>query len=288
MTEIKLPIKKALITLDLTYMDQLLIRYIKSFAEAVPELEHLVFYHNIRFDYPEQANEIIRQLGKPLEEVLAERITENVKDNIGDLSFEVKVDQSQDTADAIYEIQKLQQFDLIATGQKVTYTGSGYLIERIMHHKPKANILVIPETAYHRFEKILVPIDFSRKSGQTLLKAIELRKKINAEVSCQHVYAVPNIYFPYIPVKDLKVKMEKQSAQDWKRFKEKHLKDADYKPDITFSFHAERSIAQMIYENALKNQIDMIVVPSEAGLVHGTVVQLLNIDMHIPLFVVYR
>jgi len=274
-----------LVAMDLTHMDRLLVQYVSFLANALPGLEKVTFFHNIRFDFPEQVAEILQNLEQPLEEKLAEKIEELADEYLDGLDCEIEVTREDNTVEAMLELQKTNEFDLIMLGKKVSYEGSGYLVERLLHRDLKVNILVLSESAYHRIANILVPIDFSKRSAAALKKAVQVAERAGAKLSCQHVYNIPGIYFPYIPVKDLRVQMEEDARKSWAKFLKKYPQTGQAE-DVAFSFQAERTTAQTIYDHALTRQTDLIAVPVGQMPMQSTAIHLLKLDMHIPLLLV--
>jgi hypothetical protein len=283
-TKKDISIRRIMLALDMTYMDDLLLKYVLFLSDAMGTIECLYLCHNIRFDFPEKAPEVLRQLNKPLPELLEEKIRRKTADSLKGVNFEVHVAQEEDTAECLKKWQKDFGADLVVFGKKVTYDGSGYLIERVMNLRIPAHLMVLPETAAHKMDKVLVPVDFSKKSAHALSKALEWGKKLNATVHCQHVFAVPKIYFPYVPVKDLKKETSDQSVRAWERFRKKYFPGESI--EMTFSFHSDRSVAQSIYDHALGSQSDMVLVPSEKSIVPSTVMHLLKIDLNIPMMII--
>lgn len=278
-------IKRILVALDMSHMDDLLLQYVRFLSQSLKEVEEVVLYHNIRFDYPEEAEEILQSLDESLEDVLHQKIEEKAADYLQNVSCSVVIEENDDTAEAITHMQKRNLTDLILFGKKVSYDGSGYLIERVIYQKINAHVLVLPETGSHRIDKILVPIDFNKKSARAIYHALNLSETVGAKISCQYVYAVPNIYFPYIPVKNLQEEMKATYEKKWKSFTKKYLQNHRV-PNITYSFHGERTISQIIYDHSLQQQIDLMVLPLEVGFTHNTVIQLLKIDLHTPILMI--
>ncbi len=290
MNELKpspLAVKRLLVAMDLTHMDTLLLQYIAFLKKILPDVQHIVLFHNIWFDDDEKAEAILESLDRALEDILHEKIDKLAKEYLGDIAYSVEITQKDDTAHALKLVQKKENIHLTLFGKKVAYEGSGYLIERMLHHKSESHLMVVPETAYHTINHILVPLDFSKKSALALIKARQMAAKTDAKISCQHVYAIPRVYFPYVPVQNLKVQTKKKMEEAWQRFQQKYFK-GEPQPDITFSFHAERSVARIIYDHALKAQVDLITISTEVGVINSTLIQLLKLNMHFPLFIVNK
>jgi len=275
--------KRVLVALDMTYMDSVLIRYL-AFLKDTIDVDHIIFYHNIWFDTPDNGAELLSKLDRPLEDILKEKIRTQIIEHIDENDFSITITQSEDSAKEIKKTQKSEQIDLTVFGKKVSVNDTGYLIERVLYNNTDSNILVVPETAFYRLEKVLVPLDFSRKSSKALIKSLSLAKKSNVEISCLHVYAISNIYFPYLPIKDLKDNTQKKVSSEWERYKKKYLQDVPI-PEITFSFNADLPVSRVIYEHALNAETDMIALPADSSVINSTLISLLKMDMHLPLLV---
>jgi len=275
--------KTVLLALDMTYMDTLLIRYLAFLRDKIG-IEHIYFYHNIWFNNEENGAAILSKLSRPLEDILADKIEKLAEGHFDKGDYEIIVTKSKDSAQEINRIQEIKKIDLSIFGKKVSVNDSGYLIERILYNKSASDLLIVPETAFYRLENVLVPIDFSRKSAKALLKSISLTERIKARISCLHVFAIANIYFPYLPIKDLKEQTQEKAKEEWKKYKAKYLQDSEV-PEISFSFHADMSVSRVIYERALKEETDIIALPADASIINSKLISLLKMDMHLPLLI---
>lgn len=275
-----------MLAMDMTYMDDLLIEYVSFLVDEEGTIENVILYHNIIFEFPDEEPEVLNKLDRPLSSLIEEEISKKTDSLKNKVNCEIIVEEKSDTAEGLKALQKKQQADLIVFGKKVTYDGSGYLIERVMSNHTDAHLLVFPETAKHRLQKFLVPVDFSKKSASVLRYAVDWANRRHAQLKCQHVFAVPKIYFPYVPVRDLKEETSEQAQRQWIRFKKRYFPEEEL--EITFSFHSDRSVAQLVYDHALHSQSDLIMVPTETGITPSTVIQLLKVDINVPLMIVHQ
>lgn len=272
---------KLLIALDLTYMDDLLIQY-AAFLKKQLKLEHVVLYHNIKLNEPDKISGILENLDRPLEDILRKEIEQSVGDKLGD-DYSIHIGQSDDTMDDMIAFMQRAKLQTVLFGKKLNYEGSGYLIERFISESPDINIIAYPETAHFNHSNVLLPTDFSRKSAVTIKNALEINKELESSLLFMHVYTIPNIYFPYIPVKDMKKDIQKDADREWEKFKRRYFQGMDL-GEVAFSFDAEKSFAEIIYKFAVKNQINLIILPNKQSFMNNLIVQVLRRDMHIPLF----
>ncbi len=288
-------LKTLMICLDLTEMDDILIRYAVYFSQAIPDVARVLFFHNIRFDYPESAGELLSGIDKPLQEVLSDIVEEQVSEHMhmrkADIPFELFITENDSTARAMAHTSAQQDVDLIILGKKVTYKGSG-LVAEMLYNIPEfaASILLVPETAYHQINDILVPTDFSKASKTALAFGRYLQRQFQASLECQHVYNIPAHYFPYIKVEDMQDRMEKEARADWRKFA-KSLPEAERDVACQFTFSRGDSISEAIYSYALQEKKDLVVVNSKGRgglasfLIGNVALRLIQLDAHLPLLV---
>lgn len=277
--------KKVLLCLDLTYMDQFLLGYLKFLQDSTLEIEQIECYHNIHLDVSDSSAAFLKKLDEPLGDILEKKIRKKVANTFPELDISITIEEHPDTADAIYKHIKRGNFATVIFGKKVTYDGSGYLMERLLNKQPQVDMLIVPETAVHKLEYILAPVDFSKKTASTLDKTDKLLvQPLKSSLHCLHVYELPTIYFPYIPSKDMKLQLEKEAVDNWKKFSERYLRYLKIQ-DFSLRHHGERTIAQTIYNFALENQADAVVVHMEHRFTLSKAIQLLKLDMHMPLFI---
>ncbi|HMQ63386.1 MAG TPA: universal stress protein [Flavilitoribacter sp.] len=289
-------VKNVMVCLDLTEMDVLLIRYADYLCRSFDGIERLIFVHNIPFEFPEEAEELIRSIDRPLDELVSDLIREKVEQGFtplaGGPAFEVIVKQTGSTANTLAEIADACNIDLAITGKKVNFKGSGIIPEKLLRTAGFTSyLLLLPDKAPHMITDILVPVDFSKASRNALMRGIYLQQQFNARLSCQHVFSIPTHYFPYIPLENTEAALRKEAEKDWKKFAEglKKLEAGEVSCAITFS-HG-KGIAESIYAYALQHKKDLIVIGSEGKgavttlLVGSVAIRLIKHDMHIPILV---
>ncbi len=284
---------RILVALDLTNMDQVMIRYAAHLCRAIPGIEKAYFVHNIRFDYPEEAEALMAGLERPLGELIGEEATEQVEEHFSGsvpegVSWEVLVAEGASTAQELARMSNEVGAELVLAGKKRSYRGSGAVAEKLLRQSGfKADLMAVPETAPHRLERVLVPIDFSQAASRALKKAHQLAPV----VSCQHIYKIPNHYFPFIPVQGFRKSMEEEAKEQYKRFRKALPKEVQDTP-CQFIYAEDRTVAQSVYDYAISQGKDLIVLGAKgksavpAILLGGTAAQLLKFDFHVPVLIV--
>ncbi len=290
--------KKVLVALDLTEMDQLLIRYVVFLCNLFDKVEEVIFYHNIKFDYPEEAEEILKKLEKPLpklvEEEIDEKATTHFRDHHPQVKVHIRITSDSSTPQALTDAVNEENAGLIVVGKKNSYQGAGIVTERLLRFgEHDADLIIVPDTVYPSIHNILVPIDFSAESKKSLGRALALAERTEAELSCQHVIRIPARFFPYIPLQDVSATMKKSAEKSYLRFL-KSFANNDKLPEIPCAYTSTkgRTIAQTIYHYALAQSKDLIVMSSRGkgkipGFLVGSVtLRLAKEPIHVPLLIV--
>ena len=85
--------KRVLVTLDMTYIDSVLINYLVFLKEKLG-IEHLIFFHNIWFNNADNGADILSKLDQPLVEILEKKIEEEVKEHFSENEYTIKVKEN--------------------------------------------------------------------------------------------------------------------------------------------------------------------------------------------------
>lgn len=288
--------KTLMVCLDMTEMDNMLIRYAAYFFRSLKEVEKVYFVHNIKFDFPETAGNLLKELDKPLGELLSEVILEKVAvyfDTEKDRdTFRVIVEQDSSTSHILARTAKTNKVDLILVGNKISYKGSGRMTETLLGlNSFKSAVLMVPETAYHQIRHILVPTDFSKASRKAVELGAYIREQFDADLQCQHVFSIPAHYFPFIPVDNMEEGLRKEAKKQWQSFAKSLHEFGASGIDCALTFGRGKSTAETIYDFALQEQKDLVIINTKgmgaitSFLIGSVAIRLIRLDMHIPLLV---
>lgn len=252
------------VCLDLSKMDNILIGYSK-FLTTVAKPKTISFLHVV--ESGEVAKEMVRlfpdiETNEDFEEIIREELKSKVNEHFQDSDIEVRliIKEGRPT-DQIIELMNSMDPDLLMMGKKTGYVGEGVIARRIVKYVP-ASLLFVPENSRYAMETILAPVDFSRQSANALQLAQNLVKPQNGSVQAQHIFKYPSHFFPYMPSDDEKEKIrdhiEEQKAEFISEFK---IPD-DVK--FTLTLHKEGRMGDEVYDEAVRNQADLIVVGSKS------------------------
>ncbi|MCH6198893.1 universal stress protein [Aquiflexum sp. LQ15W] len=190
-------IKKLIVCLDQSDLDDTLVRF-ASFVSRVNETKKIYFANVIRnLQIPK---EVLVEFPNLIDNMVEERkrqMKEVVDRNFGkrdDIEFSYVVKEGQ-LSKKILKLAHEKSADMIIIGRKVSLPGTGVISQRLAR-RASCSLLIIPEKAEPKMDKLLVPSDFSDYSKDALEEAVLIVEKYGgkAEIICQNVFTVPSGY----------------------------------------------------------------------------------------------
>ncbi|MBK6265958.1 universal stress protein [Marivirga sp. S37H4] len=284
-------IERILVALDLTEMDEVLIRYTSQLAKHF-QTEKIYFFHVANtFELPEEVRKNYPDLLAPTDESLKRTMEAEIKEHwTSDHPCEKVVEITEGNAtDQLLKWIDIKIVDLIVMGRKRSLEGSGVLPQKITK-VAHSSVLLVPETVNEGFNKIVVPIDFSKHSKLALEEAVDLSTKTGAKLQLLNTYKVPSGYHRTGKSREeFAAIMKKHAETDFKKF----LKRNNFKEDLNCEYILDNnSPADTIFEFAKREKADLIVMGSKgrtemASMLLGSVTEkVINYDTDIPLLVV--
>ena len=259
--------KNLLVSLDLTDMDDTLIKYSNFLAKSFRP-DSITFIHVMEIvDIPDELAEAFPDMDKPITEIVREEIQEKV-DELFESSAEVKrgvnvVVSHGSTTEGIVEFARKNKIDLALLGKKIGYDGEGGVARKIVGLIP-SSVLLVSEISPQEIGKILVRMDFSSISAIAMQTARGIAEATGAEVNCHHVYKLPLNFFPQqspAEVQKLKKRLSDYVQSTYKAFLKKHKLDQEVPCTFSMDLHGEE--AQILYSQAVKTDADLILVGSK-------------------------
>ncbi|MCP9291476.1 universal stress protein [Gracilimonas sediminicola] len=252
------------VCLDLSNMDDILIGY-THFLTSVIEPKTISFLHvvesgNVAKEMAELFPDI--ETDQDFEDVIRDELNKKVEEHFGENDIEIRliIKEGRPT-DQIIELMNTMDPDLLMMGKKTGYVGEGVIARRIVKYVP-ASILFVPENSRYAMNTILAPVDFSRQSANAVKLARNLVEPQNGTVQAQHIFKYPSHFFPYMPTEDDKDKIRGHIEEQKKEF----IEEYDLPEDVTFTLtlHKEGRIGDEVYDEAVRNQADLIIVGSKS------------------------
>lgn len=223
-------IKQAVVTLDLSAIDENVLTYL-SFLQEEVQIDSLYFLHvikkagffrNLFFSDKDAIKEQLK-----LDESMVEQFIAKVKKQLNskegiNLEYDVKEGNPLQT---IINEAKEQHADLVVIGKKALTDSSGVLGRNVTRRSP-ASVLVIPYVVKPKLKRIVVPVDFSENSGRALQRAFELNNALEkpAKIVCAHIYEMPDlsVYKINKTHEQLKTIIEQDMDEAFDRFLERY------------------------------------------------------------------
>ena len=284
-----------LVTLDLSDMDDSLIRYANFLVDKIKP-ESVTFLHVMRpYDIPKDIIEAFPHLDEPITDVIREGLQEKIGELFSpenEIKTNIEVKEGYPT-ETIIKFSQKNDITLTLMGKKMGYEGRGSIVRKLLGIIP-SSVLLVSETAHRKIENILVRMDFSKISEMALRMALRMKELTGAEVACHHVHKLPLNYFPQSrPEEDKRLQehVKKHSNKEFQKFMKRFKYHASEIP-FSYSLDVENEEAQILYNRALTVGADMILIGSKIKseladiIIDSTSEKLAAPDKNIPVFIV--
>lgn len=280
--------KHWMVCLDLTKMDSILIGY-TSFLAKLIQPTTVTFIHVV--DSGPQTLNIIEQFpeiesNEEFLDLLRADIHEKLDESFDYPEVEVRVIIKEGKpTNAIIEVSKSLDFDLLIVGKKTGYAGEGTLPKQILKYV-STSILFVPENSRYQLDNILVPIDFSEQSASATAVASKLAEKTGGAVTAQHIYEYKAQFFPYLMSEEEMKRVDQKTEDKKDAFLNSYSIPENVK--ISLTRHNKGKLADTVYDKVLSIQADIIIVASKAkrfsGLIsHDFTDKMVNYAFGVPL-----
>ncbi len=262
--------QKIMVGLDLSAMDEILIRKVKILHEFLG-FDKVYFIHVSKdLSLPDDVSSQYPDLLGPLDEsIKAEILTVIKKQNFPpNIEIEVVVEEGN-PRDTILRWAKIKNVDLMVMGRKEEMKGSGSL-SKYMAQKAPCSIFFLTESPTIKIpKKILVPLDFSEHSVLTYSFAEKLSEQFDIQIIGLHLYEVPSGYYKTgKSFSEFDEIMKGHAKKDYDKFLEKN----NLQPfACNFVLDEEGDAKEIILDEANKQNVDMILMGSRGRSVTAAV-----------------
>lgn len=189
-------IKKMIVCLDQTSLDQTLIEHAAFFAK-INQTKKIYFTTIIKnLSIPK---EVLDEFPNLIENMITERkeamqkLVESSFPEIKGLTISYIVKEGN-LSKKIIKLAEEKSADMIIIGRKVNLPGTGVASQRLAR-RATCSLLIVPEGSQPKISKLLVPSDFSEYSKDAMEEAILIAEKHGkVEIVCQNVFNVPSGY----------------------------------------------------------------------------------------------
>ncbi|MBB4118973.1 nucleotide-binding universal stress UspA family protein [Mesonia hippocampi] len=282
------PIKNILVGLDLSAIDNTLIKYTSFIAEKL-QVEKVYFVHNIkRYEFSNLFSEALDDIN--LDDVVGEELNDKIEENFtSTIEWEVLISDDPYTESLFNYIVNKYAIQLTIVGNKNTANGSGVLSNKLLKLL-KCHILSVPKNTLIKLEKTWVGTDFSMASKKAFGVAEYIKsKQEDTKVNAVYVYKIPLQFSHYLPTENMASTIKKHATEKGARFMRKLKLDQKY--DLEIYRKQDISISQRLNQEGQKENIDLLIVADKgsntfSSLLVGSVTEdLFNELLHFPLWV---
>ncbi|MFD0976852.1 universal stress protein [Salinimicrobium gaetbulicola] len=281
-------IKNILVALDLSEIDETLIKYASFIADRL-KAENVYFVHNIKkYEISELFSEHLKDVN--LDEIIGEELNEKVEEHFkANANWEVLISEDPYSESLIKYIADKYAINLAIVGNKKHEKGTGVVSSKLLRLL-RCDILTVPRNAKVQIETIWAGTDFSHDSRKVFRVTKDLQEGHDTQLKMVHVYSVPVQFSPYVSADSMAPKVEKHVGEKFDKF----LKKLNYSEPIEpLSFLGRESgAARKILNNIDPSKVDLLVVSDKGGntfspfAVGSVTEELFNANLEIPLWVV--
>lgn len=287
-------IKRVLVAVDLTEMDETLVRYIVMLSNAI-SFDKVYFLNVMKsMQYPEKVIEKYPDLLAPMDEAAKNEIQYTITHFSGNqfqTDYEIEIKDGH-RVEKILKWAKVKEVDLIVLGRKSGFKGEGIVSSKIVNLAP-CSVILVPEVLPESLQKILVPLDYLRKSETVIEFSLNMASNISGlEITCLNIYDVPTGYHASGRTYEEFAEIMKHNAED--SFNEclDKYDTKGIKIEAIYELDENRHVAEKIYQISIKERVSAIVIESKsrtqaAAMLLGSMAEkLIKLNSQIPLIIV--
>lgn len=282
---------KAMVGLDLTEMDDILIKKVAVFAKFLG-IEKCYFVHvSKNLEIPQEILSQYPDLIAPTDESIEAIINNKLKEYSfpTEVETEIFVEEGSHPLDTFLRWAKLKDADLIIMGRKEELPGHGVLADGVAKKAPCSILLLQEKRMVKLPKKILMLTDFSSHNHMFYEFGEEIATNVNAELVPMHIFDVPHGYSKtgksFEEFSDI---MKENAKKDFKKFVSRHEK-SDLECEMVLN--DGRNIAIQITDFAKKIDADLILLGSRgrttsaAILLGSTAEKLISYNKLLPMLI---
>lgn len=286
-------IRHMIVGLDLSYMDEVLIRYAALVCKFFP-IEKIYFMHvSKNLELPKEIKKKYPNMLAPVDEGITREIELKLETHFNKNLLVEKIIEIKDGSpiEKMIKWAKYRDVDLILLGRKKNLKGSGIVSSKIAA-KAYCSVLFVPENPPMKVNRIMIPLDFSEHSRLAIDYGLNIADRSKATLACSHGYSVPLGYYKtgkgYEEFADI---MLDHSHNELKLF----FKNQDLTPnDIPCRMLLSKpdKLAKVTYKYICGQNFDLVIIGSKgrtsiSSMLMGSFAEKFTyINQHLPLLIV--
>jgi len=281
--------KNILVAVDLTDMDETVIRY-AYFLKKHLNLASVNFIHNIKtYDIDEALKDLLgkKDIKTIIQKNLRTKISRHFKE---DNSYTLNILQNDNTEYSLKNWAEQIGISTIVLGFKQKDSGTAAMSQKLIRIF-KGDVLLVPTAAPLRWNHILVPTDLSA-TFQLIIRKLQLLKEVEPqpEVRILKSFSIPSLFFPFIDIDDEQVidQTHKHINKQFVEVKKKYALPDEY--TFVARYQEDQSIVDIIQKESKNFNADLIMMTAKGAnkiatiFIGSTINELINTN---PFQVIY-
>lgn len=265
---------RIMVGLDFSATDKVVLEYAKMLQGAFKP--SMIYFVHAEEDLDDIPQELLEEYGadlfKPHDESLLEKLETTVAEHFtttDETEIHCQVVEGGPFKEMLHW-SHIKQIDLLIVGKKNIENGKGVLPQKLAR-KVDASVLFVPENCTpKKIERILLPLDFSKKSKMALRLASRLFEGHNVEFMGGHCYTLPLGWHKAGKTRD---KFEEiMQAHATKKFDDYMEGLDDIAIQAVFEIDEDREPSEEIIRMAEKTDSDLILIGSRGKTDIATVI----------------
>lgn len=252
----------ALVGLDLTEMDDILIKKTITFIEFLG-VKKCYFIHVAKnLAIPQEILDSYPDLLAPADESIEAIMTDKLKQFNFPSSVEIEVfaEEGSHPLDTFLRWARIKDVDLIVMGRKEELEGSGSLAKGVAKKAPCSILMLQEKRPIGMPKKIMVPTDFSSHNHMIFEFGERISKEVGAELVPVNIYDIPHGYSKTgKSFEEFAEIMRENAEKDYKKFLQKN--DRKNIP-CQFILRENSHDGEILLKHALEIGADMILLGS--------------------------
>lgn len=254
--------RNILVALDLTDTDETVIRY-AHFLKGHVNVDDVHFVHNIKID---DIDDLIQELlgEKDIKRVIQKNLISKISKYFGDINdYTLTILQNKNTEYSLSDLAEKNAVSTILLGFKQEGYGTAAMSQKLIRIF-KGDILLVPESAPLRWERILVPTDLSapfQLVHQKLkkLQALEPRPEIRILKS----FSIPSFFFPLIDDKKAIDQAREHIVRQYAEARKKYAVSDDF--EFVARYQDDQNVVDIIQKESKSFKADLVIMAAKGA-----------------------
>jgi len=281
--------KNILVAVDLTDMDEAVIRY-AHFLKKHLNLATVNFVHNIKtYDIDEALKDLLgkKDIKTIIQKNLKTKISRLFKE---DNTFTLTILQNENTEYSLKNWAEQNGVGTIVLGFKQKDSGTAAMSQKLIRIF-KGDVMLVPTAAPLRWNRILVPTDLSA-TFQLIVRKLQLFKEVEPqpEIRILKSFNIPSLFFPFIDIDDEQAieQTHKHVNKQFEEVKKKYAIPNEY--TFVARYQEDQSVVDIIQKESKNFNADLIVMSAKGAnkiatiFIGSTINELINTN---PFQVIY-